>query len=52
MTRPSTEYGDLSETERRDPIMRIEQGRPLPDTANFHNESCNNFTNLVRLNVG
>jgi len=35
MSRPSTEHYDLSETEKRDLIKLIEQGKPLPEKYRF-----------------
>ena len=35
MARPSTEHYDLSETEKRDLIKLIEQGKPLPEKYRF-----------------
>lgn len=35
MARPSTEHYDLSETEKRDLIKLIEQGKPLPERYRF-----------------
>jgi len=35
MARPSTEHYDLTETEKRDLIKLIEQGRPLPEKYRF-----------------
>ncbi len=35
MSRPTTEHYDLSETEKRDLIKLIEQGKPLPEKYRF-----------------
>lgn len=35
MARPSTEHYDLSESEKRDLIKLIEQGKPLPEKYRF-----------------
>ncbi len=35
MSRPSTEHYDLTETEKRDLIKLIEQGKPLPEKYRF-----------------